>query len=178
MISNPESWIFAASSSCEIWADYVLQRCKKVLFLSKPLYTHRMLSGGTKIYNENAMQDLNEIKKEQFFFLEKQNRRNAKKIEKISYSEVAGWFFSYIQESLPLLGEEETKNMINMTMQYPMFVRARHYFQEESQEDWQGAFLMRNANADDYIEAAKETKKRKSSKEKMKDMCRKILYFI
>lgn len=157
---------------------YALQNCKKVLFLPTPLYVHQELIGGTKVYREREMEDLNAIKTEQFRFLKEQHRENETEIEKIAYGEVAGWFLVYVQKSLSILGEEKTREMVSSTLQYPMFVQAQRYYQEKSKANWCGASLLRNADAEEYIRAAKEGEARMDFKTRVREACRKILYMI
>lgn len=153
-----------ASESAEkvFWGDdqilnlHLLSTCKSFRFIPDTLYCYRQLSGGTNSFSMNTMKDLDNIKKYQLLFLERYQGGSRERIRNVLFSEVAGWFFAYVQQALDNLNETELITLINETFRYPRFILARDYYLRETEESWDAVDLLRKGDAREYIQKAKE----------------------
>ena len=162
------------------WGDdqimnlYMMSTCESLRLIPDTLYCYRQFSGSTSSFSLHTMKDLDSIKKYQLLFLERYQGARKDRIENVLFSEVAGWFYIYIQQALEHLSEEEVTNMINETLQYPSFVLTREYYLNKPEETAQNIELIRKANAAEYIKKAKECRKNKSIKDKILDLLKHI----
>lgn len=153
-----------ASESAEkvFWGDdqilnlHLLSTCKSFRFIPDTLYCYRQLSGGTNSFSMNTMKDLDNIKKYQLLFWERYQGGSRERIRNVLFSEVAGWFFAYVQQALDNLNETELITLINETFRYPRFILARDYYLRETEESWDAVDLLRKGDAREYIQKAKE----------------------
>ena len=162
------------------WGDdqvmnlYMLSTCESLRLIPDILYCYRQFSGNTSNFSLHTMKDLDNIKKYQLSFLENYQSDSKDRIENVLFSEVAGWFYIYIQQALEQLSEEEVFNMINETLQYTSFKLARDYYLNKPEEDSENIDLIRKADANEYIKRAKECHKNKTIKDKAFDLLKHI----
>ena len=163
------------------WGDdlvlnlHLLQTCRRALFIDQPLYVYRMGSGGTSIFRRDAMQDLNEIKRQQLAFLAQWDGKDREKVLDTLHSETAAWFFLYVQDCLKHLDETETETLIENILKLPAFVEAAAYYRA-NQQDWQAVELLRQGDPKAYIAAAKACIRKPALKARVRAVCKKILY--
>lgn len=168
-----------SSGSAEkvFWGDdqilnlHLLATCESFRFIPDILYCYRELSGGTNSFSKNTMKDVDNIKKYQLLFLERYQGDSKERVRKILFSELAGWFFTYVQQALDNLNESELIALINESLQYPRFILAKDYFMSKPEENWDAVNLLRKGDACEYIQKAKEY----HNNRKVKDTIRKIL---
>lgn len=134
---------------------FLLKKCDSCLLLTDSLYVYNDLSGGTNKFSMHTMEDLNIIKKYQLLFLERWKGEKKSEVENNLYAEIAGWFFVFVQQALEMVDEDKLKLIIQDTLGLPSFILAKNYFIENSNEKWEAAELLREANPDKYIKAAK-----------------------
>lgn len=168
-----------ASESAEkvFWGEdqiinlHLLSDCKSFRFIPDTLYCYRQLSGDTNSFSMHTMKDLDNIKKYQLIYLDRYQGDSKDRIRATLFSEVAGWFFVYVQQALEHLNEEELVILINDALQFPRFKLAREYYLNRSEENRDTVNLLRKADAREYIRKAKEY----HNNRKAKDAIRKIL---
>ncbi|MBO4939126.1 MAG: glycosyltransferase family 2 protein [Oscillospiraceae bacterium] len=153
---------------------HLLSTCESFRFIPDPIYCYRQLSGGTNGFSRNAMKDLDIIKKYQLRFWERYQGGSRDLIRNILFSEVAGWFFAYVQQALDNLNEAELITLINETLQYPHFILARNYYLTETEESWDAVDLLRKGDAREYIQKAKEYHDHRSVKDTIIQFLKKI----
>lgn len=144
---------------------HLLSTCESIYFIPNALYCYRQASGGTSNFSVHTMRDVDNVKKYQLLHLERYQGNSKEKIEKVLYSEVAGWFFLYVQQALDHLTEKELVTLITESLRYPRFVLARDYYMNKSTETWDAVSLLRKANAFEYIDKAKEYRRRRKIKD-------------
>ena len=125
-----------------------------------------------------TMRDLDNIKKYQLLFLNSYQGNSKDAIEKHLFSEVAGWFFNYIQQALEHLNEEELVLLINDVLQYPRFILTREYYMNRVKENWDAVNLLRKSDAQEYIKKAKEYHNNRKTKDTIKKILKRIFAFI
>ena len=124
------------------WGDdqvlnlYLLENCDNALFIPDVLYAYRQFSGSTNQFSLRTMHDLDAIKRYQQIFLNRYQGTGKDKMQNILYSEVAGWFYVYVQQGLTHLKEDQLKELITDTLCLPNFQLARKYYIHESSESW------------------------------------------
>lgn len=166
------------------WGDdlisnlYLLSTCNSLRLIPESLYCYRQFSGDTNKFSKTTMRDLDNIKKYQLMFLEKYQSENKEKIESVLFSEVAGWLFVQIKQALNCISEEEVVEMIEQDLQYPRFILAREYYLNNEQETMEIANLLRNADAREYIKKAKEQQGKRSIKESVVKLLKRIYMAI
>lgn len=166
------------------WGDdqimnlHLLSDCESFRFIPDTLYCYRQLSGGTNSFSMRIMKDLDSIKKYQLLFWENYQGNSKERIEKTLFSEVAGWFFYYIQQALEHLNEEELVLLINNVLQYPRFILAREYYMNRPEENWDAVDLLRKSDAREYIQKAKEYRNNRKAKDTIKNILKQIYAFI
>ena len=149
------------------WGDdqvmnlYLLGNASSILYLPDSLYVYRQGTGGTSSFSLNTMKDLDFIKRHQFMFLE--GREDKDQLEKILFSELAGWFFIWVRQAESCLNDDELKGYIERTLKYPSFVLAHDYYLEHDNETWEAAELLRQADAEMYIKRARQEGKKSNS---------------
>lgn len=136
------------------------------------------MSGDTSRFSLHTMEDVDKIKKYQLMFLKHYQGKAKFLIRNKLYSELAGWFFYYIQQALDYLDEEELILLINNVLQYPRFILAREYFMKMPQEKWDLVNLLRKADAKEYIQKAKENRDNRKIKDTVKKMLKQIYAII
>lgn len=100
------------------WGDdqvlnlYLLENCDNALFIPDVLYAYRQFSGATNKFSLHTMHDLDSIKRYQQIFLNRYQGTDKDKMQNILYSEVAGWFYAYVQQGLAYLNEDKLKELI------------------------------------------------------------------
>lgn len=151
----------------------LLSECESFKFIPNTLYCYRQFSGGTNRFSLRTMKDLDNIKKYQLLYLEQYQGNSQESIKNILFSEVAGWFFHYIQQGLDYLNDEELINLINESLQLPRFIQAREYYMN-SEENWDAVNLLRKADAKEYILKAKEYKNKKDIKSTIIQFVKKV----
>lgn len=142
------------------WGDdmilnmFWLEKCRSALFIPDTLYLYYTMSGGTSRLSERSMKDLNLIKKYQLMFLKKNN--NSSDYDKLRniHGETVHWFPIYIKEALRHSDIQTVRRIIEETLQLPAFQEARKFYCEMSQEKWLALDLIREADPDQYLEAA------------------------
>lgn len=160
------------------WGDdrilnlYLLENCESYRIITDALYCYR-IGGGTTKFSTDTMKDVDKIKKYQLIFLERYCGNAKGKIKEILFSELAGWFFYYIQSALDHTSEDELKSIINDALLLPRFIVAREYFSKEK-SDSIAINLLCMANAERYIECAKE-QHNKTFKKRVLDLL-KLIY--
>lgn len=153
---------------------YLLENCWSFRFIPEILYCYQQGSGGTSKFSKTTMYDLATIKRYQLQFLERYDYVNREQIEKTLYSELAGWFYVYIQESIEHLNDSEIINLIEESLKLDTFVIAREYYLQNSAEKWEAVDLLRKANPDEYLQSAKNNRRKSCLKRK----ARKILKWM
>ncbi len=153
---------------------HLLKDCNSFKLIPDILYCYCQLNGGTSKFSTRTMKDLDCIKRYQLQFLEQYQGSAKKSIEKILYSEVAGWFFYYIQQATEHLSEDELADLINETLQYKNFILARNYYLEKAEDNYDAVNLLRKGDAQEYIKKAKEYHKKQKLKASVKNILKKI----
>ena len=157
------------------WGDdiiisrFLLGNCNRIAFSPLCIYTHRD-GGGMVTWKQSTMFDLNTIKTYQESALADYQGQGKEEIKERMYSEIASWFFLHIQSGLSVLSEDEMKKYINSILNLSMFQKARHYYLEESSENWEAVALLKKANPDAYILSAKNVAQSRTMKNKLKSM--------
>lgn len=121
------------------------------------------------------MKDLDKIKEYQLLYLKTYSGKEKERIKGILFSELAGWFFIYIQQALDYLDEDKLLALIEETLNYPSFVLAREYYMDTREENWEAANLLRKADAHEYIAKARQYHDRGRIKRKLREIVRKIV---
>ena len=173
------------SNSAEriFWGDdlilnlHLLSTCKKFRIIPDTLYSYRQFSGSTNKFSLKTMEDLDNIKKYQLSYLDKYDGPNKDKIKSILFSEIAGWFFIYVQQALNHLNENEVRVLVESTLQLPRFLKAEQYYVNNA-ENWEAVNLLRKCDVELYINKANEYSKRQTFKNKVKDILKKIYVSI
>ena len=163
------------------WGDdlvfnlYALKNCMSMVVIPDILYVYRENAGGTAKFSENAMQDLNQIKKYQLQFLEQIEHPDKPKILSTLHTETACWFGDWIRDALEIIDEEKVSKMILEVLEYPEIKSAREYFNNENDLNWEAMELLRKADPQKYIKWAKMRQHtKKSIKSSIKQLYRKI----
>lgn len=144
------------------WGDdqvmnmYLLETCRSFSFIPDTLYVYRQGSGGTNRFSLHTAQDINSIKHYQLSFIEKHPEYPRSILEKSLFSELAGWTFYYICQGTKHLPDEQLKSLIAEAMELPSYQAAREYYLTRSNEKWEAVNLLRQADPDAYLEAAKK----------------------
>ena len=147
------------SADSAFWGDdlvmnlHLLSSNASVLFLPDCLYVYRQSTGGTSSFSMRTMDDLNFIKISQLHFL--QHRDDRARLESILFSETASWFFLWVCQAEQRLDDAALTEKIAHILHLPGFIMAHNYYLERSDEDWEAAQLLREANAEQYIINAK-----------------------
>ena len=163
------------------WGDdtimnlFLTEHCDSACYLIEPLYCHHKRRGFTNRWNETIMYDLNSIKRYQLEFTQRQAQEKQELLQKILYSEVAGWFFIHIQEGLKELSHEEMIRHIRQVLALPSFVKARAYYLSCNDENWEAVNLLREGDPEKYMAAAITAKKHESVSSKIKKLLAKII---
>lgn len=152
----------------------LLSTCNSFRFVPYCLYCYQELTGGTNLFSANTMKDLDAIKKYQLEYLNSYQGRLKRKIKKRLFSEVAGWFFVYIQQATKYINDSELKKLINESLKLPRIQDAREYYISENNENWEAASLLRKADVDEYIIKAKRISKKKELRTIVKEVIKKI----
>ncbi len=169
---------------CEriFWGDdtitnlYTLCECKSIAFIPDPLYVYYISTGGTKRFSERTMYDLDNVKQAQTYFLGKLDHKEYKYIRNSQFSEVASWFYLYLQDGMQEIGEERLRKLIEDILCLKSFQNARNYYIHESKENWTAVELLRKGDPDEYIRAVKNCPKPASgSKQLIKRVIKKII---
>lgn len=174
---------FSDSADRIFWGDdlilnlHLLENCDSFRYIPDYLYGYRQLCGGTSKFSLHTMEDLDRIKHYQLSFLKRYPGTDSEKIQQMLFSEIAGWFYVYIQQGLDHLTEGELSKLITDTLCLSSFVLARQYFLASSGNDWDATQLLRQADPNKYIESAKQTRGNQLIKKKLLDIL-KYLYSI
>ena len=162
------------------WGDdlilnlHLLFTCKSFRFIPDTLYVYRQFSGGTSRFSTSTMRDLDTIKKHQLTYLERYQGESKESIRDVLFSEIAGWFFIYVQQALDHLNEDELRTLINDSLSQNSFVMAREYYLNKTEDHAEEVELLRRADASEYIAKAKQRHDNRS----VKDSIRKVLKTI
>lgn len=174
----------SASAERIFWGDdlilnlFLLSSCNSFRIIPNTLYCYRELSGDTNVFSRNTMKDLDNVKKYQIMFLERYQGDSKDSIKNTLFSEMAGWFFIYVKQALNYFKETELVEFIEEILGYPRFVLAGEYYVDKIDDDWEGANLLRKGDAKEYIRRAKESQCKRSIKESIKNILRKIYISI
>lgn len=133
---------------------FLLEHCQTAFFSPELLYVHQACVGFSTRYSKSTMQDLNIIKRYQLAFLEKWNNPSFDTARRVLFSEVAGWFYLYVKESLKHLDRDEVIHMIRDTLNLESFLATRDYYLHESSENWEAVSLLKFGDANLYVEKA------------------------
>ena len=125
-------------------------------------------------FSRYAMRDLDNIKKFQLLYLDQYQGESKDAIRKTLFSEVAGWFFVYVQKTLNYLNEVELIALIEETLSQPSFVLAREYYMNTPEDHWDAVDLLRKGDAHEYITKAKEYRKGKRIKDNIRNTLKQI----
>lgn len=134
---------------------HLLQSIENACYLSDMLYVYQQATGETNKFSKHTMKDLDIIKKYQLQFLDKRTRNDTEIIRKILYSEMAGWFLSYLKDAAKHLNDQELHELITDTLLLPRFKLANEFYMYNP-ENWEGASLLKKADIDEYINIAKK----------------------
>ena len=149
------------------WGDdqvmnmYLLETCRSFSFIPDTLYVYRQGSGGTNRFSLRTLQDINIIKHYQLSFIEKHPEYPRSTLENILFSELAGWTFCYICQGIGHLPDEQLKSLIAEAMELPSYRAAREHYLNKKKKKWDAVNLLRQANPDAYLEAAKKAADKK-----------------
>lgn len=166
------------------WGDdlimnlYLLKNCRSALFLSEAFYTYRQFSGGTSRLSRREMQDLDIIKKHQLHALENWTGEDKDRIEAILYSELAGWFFAYIKNCIGQIEKDELLRMIEEILEYAAFKKARGYYLQHPNENWEAIQLLVAGDAQQYIQKAEEGRRKPDMKKRLIAVLKRVYYRI
>lgn len=152
---------------------YLCEKCNKVKYISEPLYCYRDLTGFTCRWKTKDMYDLDKIKQHQIKFLNKVAIENKDVFLKELYIDTASWFFSHIRNGIDKIEEDEMTEYIKKVLSLPSFIQAHNYFMINQSEKRLSAELIREADPQKYISAAKAYKK--DSNRSVKSLIRKIM---
>lgn len=162
------------------WGDdlivnlHVLEKCNSIAYLPKPLYVYRQTSGGTKHFSKTTMLDLDKIKQMQLKFCKRRGVSEDDLITAILFHEIASWFYIYVREAMTELSDEELKTLICESLDLSTFKLCREYYLNRVGDKRAEVELIRQADANAYISAAKSYKKNTGVKEKLKSVAKKI----
>lgn len=143
------------------WGDdqvmnlYLLETCRSFSFIPDALYVYRQGSGGTNRFSLHTLQDIDKIKHYQLSFIKKHPEYPHSTLENILFSELAGWTFYHICQGTEHLPDDQLKILIAGAMELPSYQAAREYYLTHSNEKWDAVNLLRQADPDAYLEAAK-----------------------
>ena len=154
---------------------FLLEKCEKVFFCSKPLYCYLTLNGGTNKWRRETMHDLDIIKKYQLMFVEKCGTEERKMYKRELFAEVAAWFLIHLELSIPVLTRPEMIDYINEILELPRFQITRHYYLSENDEKWEAVDLLRKADPEEYYIAAKKNYLTNKKKNVIKKLAKKII---
>lgn len=154
---------------------FLLEKCEKVYFCSKPLYCYLSVDGGTKKWRKETMYDLDTIKKYQLMFVEKCNSKERKLYERVLFAELAAWFLLFLESSIPVLTRSEIIDYVNEILDLPRFQIARNYYLSENDEKWEAVDLLRKADAEQYYIAARSNYFKNKKKNAIKKLAKKII---
>lgn len=157
---------------------FILDKCLTFRFIPDILYCYQQGSGGTSKFSKSTMADLDLIKQYQLRFLEHYEYGNHERIEATLYSEVAGWFFEYIQNCIENLNDEETVDLIGKVLKYDSFKSARNYYLSKSMDTREAVKLLCKANPDEYLQRAKYIRRKLFLKRKIKYIFKFIYSYI
>ena len=160
------------SSAAEriFWGDdliinlYLMQECESMCFVPDALYCYRQNSGGTNQFSLTTMHDLDSIKKYQIKFLKEYQGEEKDRIENIMFSEIADWFYYYIQDARKNLDDDQVRKLIAESLELPSFRIAREYYLNRN-EGAELVDLLRNADVDAYMMKTKDSVKKPTVKE-------------
>ena len=136
-----------------------LYECNSFVSISEPLYVYYTQTGGTNRFSERAMHDLDKIKQTQAYFLDKLNHKENRYIRNSQFSELASWFYLYLQDGIRKIGREKLRPLISDILQLKSFQAARDYYVHENAEKWEAVALIRKSDPDEYIRAVCERPK-------------------
>lgn len=168
------------SSEKVFWGDDLilnlglLENCDSMRLIPDYLYNYRQLSGGTNSFSKHTMEDLDNIKQYQLFFLNRYQGNDKEKIQNILFSEIAGWFFIYIQQALGYISDKELIQLISDTLCLPNFILARQYYLEHSKENWEAVNLLRKADSNEYLNKAKIYERKQHVKNSLRQILKRI----
>ena len=174
------------SSKCEriFWGDdlitnlHLLENCDSIKYIPNDLYCYIQTSGNTKRFSTRTMKDLDKIKEYQLKFLSRYTGNHKEEIVRELFAEVAAWFFIFIQGAIGVITDEELSQLIAETLELPSFVLAREYFLTKNSEKWEAVDLLRKADINEYITAAKRHKTSVPLKQKVKAFLKRIYVSI
>ena len=151
----------------------LLRNCKNALYVPDKLYRYYQSSGMTNRFNPNTMRDLDYVKGWQYKYLGLYNGSvEKKKILRFQCAEIAAWFQLYVNDALANMPEEEVYKLIEESLGWDSFVRARNYFLENP-EDWNAVKLLTKSDPRKYILEAQKASE-VPIKDKVKNMIKGI----
>ena len=162
------------------WGDdlimnlYLLSECDSICFIPKIIFVYRQFSGETSKFSLRTMSDLDTIKKYQLQFLGQYKGKQEIKIRNVLFSEIAGWLYYYVRQGLNYISESEMKSVICKALEYPSFKLAKEYFNNNENEKWDGAILLKSGDADEYIRKAKVYRSDRGGKAKVIEIAKRI----
>lgn len=173
---------FPSSREAEriFWGDdlimnlHLLSTCDSFLFIPDIFYGYRQLSGGTSQFSSRALEDLDNIKKYQLYYLDRYEGPNREKIRDTLFAESSAWFYCQIRLSMKHLSEPEVEQLILDSLRLPSFVQTREYYLHESDCQWEAMELLRKADPKEYIAKGKVFRNEHTAKDAIRDFLLKI----
>lgn len=107
---------------------HLLKDCKSALFINKPLYVYRILTGNSVRFRKNALKDSDYLKKYQFAFLEGMNQQLQAKAKLIIYTSIAKDIFYFTNACINNVSIKDTEQYLCEALSLPTVVKAKEYF--------------------------------------------------
>lgn len=153
---------------------FLLENCQSFRFIPDTLYCYQQGSGDTSKFSKSTMADLDTIKRYQLQFLDRYPYGNREKIENTLHSETAGWFYVYLQECTDHLNDNEVMDLIERVLKYDAFVMAREFYLRKTAGNSEAVNLLCKADPVEYLQSAKEIRKKMSLKRKIRKTIKRI----
>lgn len=157
---------------------YLLSNCKSFKCIPNALYCYRKLTGGTNGFSVRAMQDLDTIKKYQLLFLERYQGEEKEQIKEILFAEIANWLFVYVCQGVGILSDKQISDLICEALKLPRFELAKQYYSDKPIPYTVPVDLLRESNADKYIQCAKESAHKRSLKNTIRELLKRLYISI
>ena len=148
---------------------YLLNNINKAMLIDLSVYVYRKLLGGTSSFKKDIMKEVTTLKDFQSAFLKDWEGPGKDAIIRMHFAETAGWLYSYAQNGLKFLSEDELKEKIKESLELSNVKRAREYLKTNN-EDYPEFKLLVAGDPDLYIEKAKEIIKNQPLKVKIKNL--------
>ena len=147
---------------------YLTENCHSAVYMPDALYCYHVRTGSSAIWKKKTMQDLNQIKEYQMLFLDTWEGKDLERVKSTLFSEIAFWLLAHIKDGIQQLSDSEMKAYIADTLELPAFVKAREFFLNEDDTEWEAVELLRKADPQAYINAAHTQTEKEGGREKIK----------